>query len=82
MPSFDADATMIVSPKNSNKSTLVMPGALSQLADQAADQAGLPDLDMNTMIIDEPVVPPVIFPMVTSSKDKQPVPVSNVSHHA
>ena len=59
VPSFDADATMIVSPKNSNKSTLVMPGALSQLADQAADQAGLPDLDMNTMIIDEPVVPPV-----------------------
>lgn len=54
-PMFDADATMIVSPKNSNKSTLVMPGALSQLADQAADQAGLPDLDMNTMIINEPV---------------------------
>lgn len=55
MPAFDADATMIVSPKNSNKSTLVMPGALSQLADQAADQTGLPDLDMNTMIIEAPV---------------------------
>jgi pilus assembly protein FimV len=59
VPTFDADATMIVSPKNSNKSTLVMPGALSQLADQAADQAGLPDLDMNTMIIEAPVAAPV-----------------------
>jgi pilus assembly protein FimV len=55
-PVFDADATMIVSPKNSNKSTLVMPGALSQLAELASEQSALPDLDLNTMVIAEPVV--------------------------
>jgi pilus assembly protein FimV len=55
-PAFDADATMIVSPKNSNKSTLVMPGALSQLAELASEQSPLPDLDLNTMVIEEPVV--------------------------
>ena len=36
MPTFDADATMIVSPETIAKATLVMPGSLAKLAESAS----------------------------------------------
>ena len=57
VPTFDANATMIVSPENVAKATLAMPGELSKLAEStlAPDVSLEPtDFDLNTLVLPEP----------------------------
>lgn len=55
-PVFDPDATMIVSPGGKGKSTLVMPGAMAQLAEAVAEEksAAVDDFERDTLVLAEP----------------------------
>jgi len=64
---FDANATMIVSPENIAKATLVIPGALAKLAEAASDAAvETAAFDMNTLVLPEPTK---IEPVAAASDD-------------
>lgn len=56
MPTFDADATMIVSPETVAKATLVMPGSLAKLAESVSAPEVTPEpsgFDMDNLVLPE-----------------------------
>lgn len=68
MPSFNAEATMVVSAEDLAKSTLAMPGALPQLAEAIIEpQEVVPEFAETGLILPEPVAvedTPVVVPAV------------------